>query len=109
MEAQKQAPKDSLWKRIQRQFLAGILVVVPVGASILILIWIFNSIDNILQPVINVIFERNIPGVGFAATLILIYLAGLMASNIVGKKLISWGEAILTRLPVFRHLYNGNV
>lgn len=108
MEVELKAPKDGLGKRIRRQFLAGVLVVVPVGASVLILIWIFTSIDNILQPVINAVLGRTIPGVGFGVTVLLIYLTGLMAGNIVGKKLIHWSEALLARLPVFRHLYTGS-
>ena len=108
MKVAEKTPKDGLGKKLKRQFLAGILIVVPIGASVLILFWMFNSIDNILQPVINAVLGQNIPGVGFAVTVLLIYLIGLMASNIVGKKLIHWGESLLARLPVFRHLYTGS-
>lgn len=107
MEGEPKASRDGLVKKIRKQFLAGVLVIVPLGASILILIWIFTGIDNILQPIINAIIGRTIPGVGFGITVLLIYLTGLLAGNIAGKKLIRWGESMLTRLPVFRHLYNG--
>ncbi|PKH45402.1 hypothetical protein KKB3_01125, partial [Dehalococcoides mccartyi] len=43
----------SILKYLRSRFLAGILIVVPVGASILVLIWLFQSIDNILQPVVS--------------------------------------------------------
>jgi uncharacterized membrane protein len=73
----------------------------------LILIWIFTSIDNILQPIIRLIWGHNIFGVGFGATIILIYLAGVVAKNIVGRSIIKWGDSILNKVPVFRWIYRG--
>lgn len=107
MKDGQKVPRDGLGKRLRAQFIAGIIVVVPLGASILILIWVFNGIDNILQPIIRAVLGKNIPGVGFGATVLLIYLAGVVASNLVGKKLINYGESLLARLPVFRQLYTG--
>lgn len=104
---EKQVTGDSWGKRIRGQFMTGLLVIVPIGASILILIWIFSSIDNILQPIIRLIWGHNIPGVGFGATIILIYLAGVVAKNIVGKRIIKWGDSVLNRVPVFRWIYRG--
>jgi uncharacterized membrane protein len=100
-------PEESRGKKLRAQFLAGILVIVPLGATILILVWLFNSIDHILQPVVNAIFGRTIPGVGFGTTIILIYLAGVIVTNIIGKKIINYGEALLGKVPIFRYIYNG--
>jgi uncharacterized membrane protein len=94
-----------LGRKLRAQFLAGILVIVPIGATILILIWIFDAIDGILQPVIKDIFGQVIPGVGFAVTMVLIYLAGVIASNVAGRALIRYGETLLARVPVVRQLY----
>jgi uncharacterized membrane protein len=103
--------KKTFWsgfgKKLRGQFLAGIFIVVPVGASILILIWVFSGIDNILQPVIKTIFGNPLPGVGFAVTLVIIYLTGVIASNVVGKRLVRFSDSLLSRVPVFRQLYNG--
>jgi len=103
--------RGSFWawtkRRVGAQFLAGVLVVVPIAAAILILVWVFFTIDNILQPVVVLVSGNPIPGLGFAATLLIIYLAGLIASNVIGRRLIRYGESWLARLPVFRHLYTG--
>jgi len=96
-----------LGKKLRTQFAAGILVVVPIGVTILILYWIFVRLDNILQPIIRSILGRTFPGVGFGATLVLIYLAGVIASNIVGTRLIHYGESLLAKVPVVRQLYAG--
>ncbi len=92
-------------KRLRGQFLLGILVIVPVAATIGILVWLFTTIDNILQPVIIFISGRAIPGVGFGITIILIYLVGVIASNVLGRRLIHYGESLLARVPVVRPLY----
>jgi uncharacterized membrane protein len=104
---QKQTKGDGWGKAIRGQFMAGLLVIVPLGASILILIWIFSSVDNILQPIIRLIWGNTIPGVGFGVTIIVIYLAGVVAKNIVGRRIIKWGDSVLNKVPVFRLLYRG--
>ena len=95
-----------LCKSLRRQFFTGFLVVVPVGATILILVWIFTTIDNILQPLIQFIFGRPVLGIGFGITIVLIYLVGVVAGNIGGKRLIRYGESLLAKVPVVRPLYN---
>ncbi len=96
-----------LVRKLGTQFVEGIITVVPVGAAILILYWVFNAIDNILQPVIIRVWGHTIPGAGFVVTILLIYLVGVIASNIVGKWLIRRAESALPWMPVFRQLYNG--
>ena len=98
---------SGIGKRLRAQFIAGIVVVLPIGASILILVWVFSAIDNILQPAVRGIWHQTIPGVGFGATVVLIYLVGVIARNVVGKRLIRYGESLLARVSVFRQLYIG--
>ena len=98
---------DSLVKKLVTQFGVGIIAIVPIGATILILAWLFVSIDNILQPIIRLFFGHSVPGLGFGITVVLIYLAGVIASNVLGKRLIRYGESTLPWLPVVRHLYQG--
>jgi len=98
---------SDIGKKLRAQFIAGIVVVVPIGASILILVWLFSAVDNILQPLVKAVWDHTIPGVGFGATLVLIYLVGVIASNVVGKRLIRYGESRLARVPAFRQLYIG--
>jgi uncharacterized membrane protein len=39
--------------------------------------------------------------------IVIIYLAGILASNIFGRMAIKWGESVLERIPLVRQLYNG--
>ena len=90
-----------------RIFLTGLLVTLPIGVTIYVTIWLFVLIDGLLQPIIEFIFDTEIAGLGFVITLVLIYLIGLFASNLVGKRMIVLGETLLNRIPIFRQLYIG--
>ena len=99
------------WRWIIRQlrthFLTGIITTVPIVATVLLLIWFFVTVDNVLQPIIKSIFGQPITGVGFGVTIVLIFIIGVIASNVIGKRLIRYGESLLPFLPVFRQLYTG--
>jgi uncharacterized membrane protein len=107
MKDSKRISPSQVGKKVRRQFGAGILIIVPIGAAILILVWLFVTIDNILQPVTESLLGYKIPGLGLGITVVLIYLTGVIATNVVGKRLIGYGESLLARVPLFRYLYTG--
>ncbi len=107
MKEKKEPAVYRLLKLFRRNFVAGILVVVPLVIAAWILWWVFSSVDNMLQPVIEAIFGREIQGLGFAIFLVLIYITGVVASNYLGKRVIRFFEALVARVPVFRQLYIG--
>jgi uncharacterized membrane protein len=96
-----------LLRTSRKDFLAGLLLIVPLVIAIWILWWLFSGVDNLLQPAIEYIFGRQIPGVGFGIFLVLIYITGVIASNYLGKRVVRISEAVLTRVPIFRQLYIG--
>ena len=104
-------PNESAWHwfmgRMRTHFLAGVLVIVPVAASVLILVWVFTTIDNILQPIIKEIFGRSITGLGFGVTILLVFIVGIIAGNYVGRRLIHFGDSLLKKVPLFRQIYTG--
>jgi len=91
---------------VRRDFLAGILVIVPIAATLLIFKWLFDSVDGILEPAVEAIFGRPIAGIGFAIIIVLIFLAGLFASNFIGKKIVERGESFLKEVPMVREIYS---
>ncbi|MFC1956357.1 DUF502 domain-containing protein [Chloroflexota bacterium] len=90
---------------LKTRFLAGLKVVIPVAITLGILVWIFVKIDNLLQPAISHIFGRTIPGMGFGIVIFSILIAGLIVSNVAGKKLIYYAEGLLSKIPIVRLLY----
>jgi len=91
---------------MRRDFLAGILVIVPIAATLLILKWLFDAVDGILEPAVEAIFGRPIAGIGFGILIILIYLAGLFVSNFIGKKIVERAESLLKEVPMIREIYS---
>ena len=107
MEQKKRISRKQIGRRLRIQFGAGILVVVPIIIAILILVWLFNYIDNIAQPVAESLLGRTIPGLGLGILVLLIYLTGVVATSLIGNRLIRYGESLLARVPLFRYLYTG--
>ena len=95
-----------LGRKLRGHFLAGILITVPIGVTVWIFLWIFNAIDRFLRPYIEDIFDPP-RGVFFAITLLLVYLAGVIASNVLGRRLIRYGESLLARVPIANYVYSG--
>ena len=92
-------------KKVRTHFIAGVLIIVPIGAAVLILRWLFLYIDGILQPVAKSLFGYTVPGLGFALTVVLIFVTGIVATSVIGKRLVGFVESLLARVPLFRYLY----
>ncbi|MBN1855729.1 MAG: DUF502 domain-containing protein [Dehalococcoidia bacterium] len=109
--ARARARHKSFWanvgKRIRSQLLAGVVVVVPVGATVLILKWVFEWVDDILQPIIRTALGRPIYGLGFGITFLVIWIVGIIASQIGGRRLIQYAESLVNRIPVVKHMVSG--
>ena len=80
-----------------RNFLRGLIVVVPVALTIWLLWEAFRRIDRLL--------ELRTPGVGFVVTITVIVLVGWLASNFVGRRVVRLTDAIFTRAPLVRIVY----
>jgi uncharacterized membrane protein len=101
-------------RHLRAKIFAGILVILPLGITFLILKFVFNTLDSILDPLIPDItislFQRlyHLPGVGIIAFFLLLYLIGLITTNVLGRKLISWGDRLFTAIPVVKNIYTSS-
>jgi uncharacterized membrane protein len=87
------------------RFITGFFVTVPAVATSWIL-WIFWSrIDDIFAPMYERIIGRPVPGLGFLTAVAIILLMGTIARNVVGRRVLAFGDTLLHRVPVFRALY----
>ncbi len=89
----------------RRSLIAGTVVIVPLVISVAAFIWLFQLIDGVMRPVYAQWLGREIPGLGLGTMLLLVVIVGSLATNVIGKKLLSRGEEYLLRLPVFRAVY----
>ena len=92
-------------KNIRKWFLAGIAVVMPVGVTIFVLIWLFNLLDGILKEPVAWAIGMEIPGVGLLAIIIIIFVVGMLTSNFIGKKMAGWFHSIIEKIPIVGNVY----
>ena len=75
--------------------LAGVLTLVPLSVTIFVLRFLFITIDGWLAPIVSrILGEQYVTGMGLLATILLVYLTGVVVSNIVGRKLVGLGERV---------------
>ena len=96
---------------IRKWLLTGLLVIVPGVITVWVLNWIVGTLDQTLQILPNswqpdAVLGYHIPGFGVVLTLAILLLVGAIASNFVGRKLVSWGDALVSRIPVVRSIYS---
>jgi len=89
-------------------------VILPLGITFLILKLVFNTLDSILGPIMPHItiypFNRefSIPGLGIIGFFILLYLIGVITTNVLGHKLVSWGDNLFKTIPVVKNIYTAS-
>jgi len=91
---------------IKRYFISGVLVVVPILLTFIVLKFMFESVDGVMQPLIHRVLGYYIPGLGFFTTVLIIILSGVLTRNFIGAKLYRTGDRILERLPIIRPIYS---
>ncbi len=96
---------------LRKWFVSGLLVIVPVAITIAVLQWIIGTLDRTLlilpeswHP--DRIIGVHIPGFGVLLTLAILLTIGAVVSNFVGKKLVHWGDMVVSRIPVVRSIYS---
>lgn len=90
---------------IRSKLIAGVLVLIPVVVTYFVLQFLFVNLDGLLQPLIAAVVGRPVPGAGLVSTVILLYLAGVVATNVFGQRLLRGAERVMDRMPVVRTLY----
>lgn len=114
--------KRSLWLRIsgffvghlKKKFVAGLLILIPLGITIFILKFLFGLADGVLAPSLQKIANyigiegRYIPGLGMVTGLLVIYVTGIFATNLLGSQLVHAWERLLTRIPLVKSIYTSS-
>jgi uncharacterized membrane protein len=91
------------WLKVR--FVAGFFVTVPAIATAWLL-WIFwSKIDDFFAPLYEHMSGRPLPGLGFLTAVAIILAMGIIARNVVGRRVLGWGERLLLNLPIYRLLY----
>ncbi|TDJ29961.1 MAG: DUF502 domain-containing protein [Gammaproteobacteria bacterium] len=96
--------------RLRRYFIAGLLVWLPVGATILVftlLLRLTNGLLLLLPPSWRPeeLLGFSIPGLGAIIALIVLVITGMLGANLLGRRLVKFYESLLERIPFVRTVY----
>jgi len=95
---------------MKKYLITGLLVWIPLAITLWVLHLIVTTMDQtltLLPPVFLPEFTRNIPGLGVLLTILVVLLTGVLASNILGQRLLRVWERMLGRIPVVKSIYSG--
>ncbi len=105
-------PKFSLIKWIRNRFFTGVIIALPIVATVMAVTWIVQKIDNNVLGLIPAPWNPktyigfDIPGLGLIISFVLLFLLGVIASNFIGNSIIKAGERLLERVPVVSPVYS---
>ena len=96
---------------LRRWLLAGLLVLVPLIITVWVLNWVVSTLDQTLQILPanwqpDRLLGVHIPGFGVLLALAIVLVIGGVASNFLGRKLVSWWDSLLGRIPIVRSIYS---
>jgi uncharacterized membrane protein len=98
--------------RLRRYLVAGLLVWLPVGVTILVFKVLLDLMDRVLLLVPEAyrpeqLLGFRIPGLGAVLALLVLFVTGVLVANLLGRQLVLWYEALLARIPLVRSVYGG--
>lgn len=103
--------RQSVVSRIRNYFLTGLILVGPLYITFSLTWWFINWVDDIVRPFVPVAFRPetylplNLPGSGLIIAFAALTLLGFLTANLVGRKLVEFGERILNWTPIVRPIY----
>jgi uncharacterized membrane protein len=96
---------------VRRYLVAGLLVWLPIGVTILVFSLLFDLMDRLLlllppgwRP--EQLLGFRIPGLGAILAVIVLLLTGVLAANLLGRRLVTSYESLLARIPIVRTIYS---
>ncbi len=96
---------------MKKYLIAGLLIWIPLVITIWVLKLIVDALDQSLLLVpaewqTEAVFGVHIPGLGVVITLVIVFLTGVFATNLLGARLLEWGHELVQRIPVVRSIYS---
>lgn len=97
--------------RVRNYFLTGLLIVGPLTITIYIIWWFINVVDAWVKPFVPAVYlpetylPFEVPGIGLIFGFAGLTMIGALMANLLGRSLVSYGELILSRMPIVRNVY----
>jgi len=96
--------------RLRKYFVAGLLFWVPVAVTFLIISFLVDLLDRTMLLVPfkyrpEALFGHSVPGLGVLFAVLLVFVTGIVVANLLGRRLLQFWEAVLSRIPFVRSIY----
>ena len=104
----KKKGKKSFFSSIRNNFIAGVVVLIPIGITLYLTIFLINISSKILPKEINPNYylPYDIPGLEILISLLLITIIGWISLSFIGKRLFDLFESVLNKIPILRTIYS---
>ena len=94
-----------LKSHVSRSLVAGAFIFLPVAITYVLVRWVFDNIDGLLQPLVHELLGRTIPGLGLVSLLVMVYILGVIWRKRLGQRVVRTLQQYLLRLPVVGSVY----
>jgi uncharacterized membrane protein len=94
-------------RRIGSYFVRGLIIILPLAVTLWVIGWLFNQIDGLLSPVLDLALGRHIPGLSFGIILVSIILIGYLGLKIGQRRFFGAIEHRIIRIPFIGAIYGG--
>jgi len=99
-----------LRSKLRGYFLAGLIVIVPLSVTLFVISAILRLMDRILVIIPpkfhpHTYMHLKIPGLGVILAIFLVILTGILVKNFIGKRVVDFGEYLLSNIPLVRPVY----
>ncbi len=107
LTVQREQQEKGLVRRLRNRLLIGFLVTFPLVVTLFFLRFAYRMLDRWFHPISLRLVGFVIPGVGTALALLLLFAVGILATNVVGGRLLDLLERKIARLPLLSPIYQG--
>jgi uncharacterized membrane protein len=94
-----------MWHWLRRSFIAGFFVTVPLVVSVVTIVWVIRVADQLTSGLGERLFGVPVPGLGILATAAVVLLAGAVATNVFGRRVLQKWDQLLLQVPLFKTIY----
>jgi len=107
----KEEKKRSIFTKVRNYFIAGVVVLIPIGVTVYLTFFLVSISSKILPKEINPnhYLPYNIPGLEIIISIFLITFIGWLSLSFLGKKMLIMFNTILKRIPILRTIYSAIV
>jgi len=100
--------KKSIFVRLRNYFITGAIVLIPIGITIYLTLFIIRISSNFLPKKINPnnYLPFDVPGIEILITIILITIIGGLSLSFLGKKFLEIFNNLLKKIPILRTIYS---